>query len=89
MEEYQINQEKEFRGLDTTFEDTLQCFCAQAKGKGKVYRLTGADGVVVFEGQICEKYGADMLWSKLYGTSVSLMVVAINVVLKLVTVELV
>ena len=43
----------------------------------------------MFEGKICDKYGEDMLWSKIYGTSVSMMVVAVNVVLKLVTVQLV
>ena len=71
----------------------MQCFCQEehklGKSKSEKYRLVGVGGQVMYEQPVCLEYANDMLYSKLIGQSIAFIIVAINVVLKLVIIELI
>lgn len=68
----------------------MQCFCQEqhkdGKSKNEVYSL-GTNSK--YEQPICLEYSNDMLKSKLIGQSIAFIIVGINVVLKIVIIELI
>lgn len=64
----------------------MQCFCIAEKKDGKkkteYYTLKDKRGGISFQGQICLEYSNDQLKSKLYGLSITVIIVVINQILK-------
>ena len=71
----------------------MQCFCQEqhkvGKSKNEMYSLVGVGGQVMYEQPVCLEYSNDMLNSKLIGQSIAFIIVGINVVLKIVIIELI
>ena len=54
-----------------------------------VYSLVGSSGKEVYAGPICQQYFGDIILSKVMGQSIAFIIVAVNVILKLIIVRLV
>lgn len=57
--------------------------------KNQIYELTSTEGESLFSNPICLTYQNDMLISKITGQSIAFIIVAVNIVLKLITIKLV
>lgn len=86
IHEYQINN----KALETTnevfFTGPMQCFCKSEKADGhsssEVYSSTDVKTGETFSEPICRNFFIDMLIAKIFGQSISFIVIAINVILK-------
>jgi hypothetical protein len=54
-----------------------------------VYELTDSSGEVTFSEPICKQYSKDILMSKVLGQSIAFIIIGVNVILKLVIINLV
>lgn len=92
INEYMINNAIEEKGGVALYTGPMQCFCNQEKKlkhkKTEFYELKKEDKVV-FREQICLQYINDKLLSKILALSVTVIVVAVNVILKKIVVILV
>ena len=91
INEYQVNLEYEKNLLPTHFEGTMQCFCNNEHKHGVkkdfVYEKT-KDKEVIFSEPICKQYSDDLLWSKILGQSIAFIIIAVNLILKAVIIQL-
>lgn len=91
INEYQVNLEYEQNLLPTHFEGTMQCFCNYEKRRGvkkdQVYEKT-KNSEVIFSEPICKQYANDLLWSKILGQSIAFIIIAVNLILKAVIIQL-
>lgn len=91
--EFMVNEEIEENEGVALYTGPMQCFCKQKKKEGKknnaIYVLKDAAGKTQFAGQICDDYFHDVVKSKLYGLSITFIIIAINTVLKIAIVNLV
>lgn len=92
VNEYIINNAIEEKGGVALYTGPMQCFCNQEKKlkhkKTEYYELK-KEGKVEFREQICLQYQNDKLLSKILALSVTVIVVAVNVILKKIVVALV
>lgn len=93
VQEFKLNQEYSQSGLETHFGGALQCFCASQKKQGvskdTMYKLFDGNGEVSFESPVCLHYSNDIFWSQLIGQSIAFIIIAVNLVLKVVIIKLV
>lgn len=93
INEYVQNNEIEDNYGVALYTGPMQCFCEAerklGKSKEEVYRLYDANGRATFSEQICYEYENDKLKSKLYGLSITLIIVVINLFLKILIVKMV
>jgi hypothetical protein len=91
INEYQVNLEYEKNLLPTHFEGTMQCFCNYERKHGvkkdNVYEKL-KDQQTVFSSPICKQYADDLLWSKILGQSIAFIIIAVNLILKAVIIQL-
>ena len=86
IHEYQINN----KALETTqevyFTGPMQCFCKMEKAQGhwssEVYSYTDVKSGEEFSEPLCRNFFIDLLIAKIFGQSISFIVIAINVILK-------
>ena len=75
------------------FTGPLQCFCQQERVNKMPsttnYKLLGMRGNVIYDGPICQQYFSDILMSKLMGQSIAFIIIAVNIILKIVIIQLV
>ena len=71
----------------------MQCFCQEEKAHGmpknQIYEQKDRDDNVVYSGPICEEYYNDIIWSKIIGQSIAFIIIAVNVALKTLIINLV
>lgn len=93
INEFIINEEIEDNDGDPLFAGPMQCFCNEKKKQGaknqEVYKLTDAAGKTVYKDAICESYYSDKVKSKLYGLSITFIIITINALLKQVIIRMV
>ena len=71
----------------------MQCFCIHQKEEDvpndqEYYQYDGNDNVI-FEEAICQQYFKDKLWSAILGQSIAFIIIGVNVVLKMIIIQLV
>lgn len=93
INEYIVNDEIEENDGIALYYGPMQCFCNSEKKAGKskneIYSLTNSKGKSTYSEPICLDYANDKQMSKLYGLSITLIIVVINTILKLIIVNLV
>lgn len=93
INEFVINEAIEEKGGASLYAGPMQCFCIQEKKtkhkKTEFYELKDSDGKSTFREQICLQYQNDKLFSKILALSVTVIVVAVNTIIKKVVVALV
>ena len=71
----------------------MQCFCLHQKTEDveadKLYHLYDSDNNIIFEQPICKEFFKDKLWSMILGQSISFIIIGVNVILKIIIIELV
>lgn len=81
FKEFLINQKLLKGGYPTNYKNTMQCFCRKNKeDQDKKYKIT-INGKEI-EKAFCASYFSDTTTSKVLGTSISFIIIAINLVLK-------
>jgi len=69
----------------------MQCFCnyehKHGVKKDHVYEKV-KNSEVVFSEPICKQYANDLLWSKILGQSIAFIIIAVNLILKAVIIQL-
>jgi hypothetical protein len=80
-------------GVEFHFTGPLQCFCQQERvnkmPSSTNYKLLGMRGNVIYDGPICQQYFSDILMSKVMGQSIAFIIIAVNIILKIVIIQLV
>lgn len=91
--EYKQNAEAENLNEETHFSGAMQCFCQEEKTRGEkknqLYTQKDRDGNVIYQEAICLQYFNDIIWSKIIGQSIAFIIIGVNVILKLIIINLV
>ena len=91
--EFKQNKLAEDEDRETNFSGAMQCFCQQEKQNGMpknhIYEQKDHEDNVVYSGPICEQYYNDIIWSKIIGQSIAFIIIAVNVALKMLIINLV
>ena len=91
--EFKQNKLAEDEDRETNFSGAMQCFCQQEKVNGmpknQIYEQKDHEDNVVYSGPICEQYYNDIIWSKIIGQSIAFIIIAVNVALKMLIINLV
>lgn len=91
--EFKQNKIAEDKNEDTNFSGAMQCFCQTEKTAGvskeEIYEQKNLAGDVVYSGPICNQYFDNIIWSKIIGQSIAFIIIAVNVALKLLIINLV
>lgn len=86
IHEYQTNNKLLETTNEVFFTGPMQCFCKSEQASGhyssEVYSLTSAKTGEEFSKPICRNFFIDMLIAKIFGQSISFIVIGINVILK-------
>jgi hypothetical protein len=86
IKEYQINNKALESTNEVYFTGPMQCFCKAEKADGhsssEVYSFTDVKSSETFSEPICRNFFIDMLIAKVFGQSISIVVILINVILK-------
>ena len=86
VHEFKRNQELLEKKDEVFFTGPMQCFCKSEKAEGhsssEVYSSTDIKSGETFSEPICRNFFIDMLLAKIFGQSISFIVIAINVILK-------
>ena len=86
IHEYQTNNKALETSNEVFFNGPMQCFCKSEQASGhyssEVYSLTDYKTGESFSKPICRNFFIDMLVAKIFGQSISFIVIGINVILK-------
>ena len=86
INEFILNNEIEENDGLALYTGPMQCFCnaekKDGKSKNEFYSLKNIWGKTTYSEQICLEYSDDKLKSKLYGLSITVIIIVINTILK-------
>jgi hypothetical protein len=96
--EWHLNREKQLHNQQTNYVGEMQCLCQfmskadAAQGTDQLSTFTHKDDLGVNDGEdivICDAYFSDKIYAKGLGTSISFIIIAVNIVLKTVIIKLI
>jgi hypothetical protein len=86
LNEFLINNAIEDKGEVALYTGPMQCFCVAEKKlkhkKAEVYELKDSSGTVIAAEPICKRYRDDKFFSKVLALSITVIIIAINTILK-------